>query len=158
MPNFLNGLMILWRRMTGGPCYFETFKAELSLVILCSTRQEGQLTLNLVLLNGCLRPQMMCVSINKWYCWCRGLSALAFIHINPLWPCKSNHPQDGNMFISLVLPPRSQTTERSWLFCSSAASLHVPWCSRNHVQSRALVWSCVSMNCWGWPALRFIFD
>lgn len=103
----INGQMILCMRMTGGLCYLETFKAELSLVILCSTRQEGLLTLKLVLLNSCVCPQLMCTSINKRCCWCRGQSLLAFIHISPLWPCKSNHPEDGNIFISLALVPSS---------------------------------------------------
>lgn len=117
------------RRMAGGLCYLETFKAELSLVILCSVCQKGRLTLKLVLLNSCPHPQVMCVPINKWCCWCCGHSALTFIHISPLWPCKSNQPQDVNIFISLVLLPWSYKTERSWLFCSSDVSLHVPWCS-----------------------------
>lgn len=81
---FRNGLMILCRRMTGGLCYLETFKAELSLVILCSARQEGLLTLKLVPLNSCPYPQVMCVSINKRCCRCRGHPLLAFIHISPL--------------------------------------------------------------------------
>lgn len=51
---FINGLMILCRGMTAGLCYLETFKAELSLVILCTPRQEGQLTLKFLLLNSWL--------------------------------------------------------------------------------------------------------
>ena len=104
---FLNGLMILCRRMTWGLCYLETFKAELSLVILCLARQEALLTLKLVLLNSRPCPPVMWVSINKRCCWCCGRSLLAFIHISPLWPCKSNHPEDGNIFISLAPVPPS---------------------------------------------------
>ena len=125
---FINGLIIMCGKMTGGLCYLETFKAELSLVILCLARQEGLLTLKIVLLNSCPHPLVMCAPINKRCCWRHGHYLLAFIHISPLWPCKSNHPQDWNIFISLALLPLSKKTEYSWLFCSSTASLHVPWC------------------------------
>lgn len=104
---FINRRIHLCMRMTGGLCYLETFKAELSLVILCFTSQEGLLTLKLALLNSCVCPPLMCTSINKWCCWRHGQFLLAFIHISPLWPCKSNHPQDGNIFISLALVPES---------------------------------------------------
>ena len=62
---FRNEQMTLLMRMTGGLCYSETFKAELSLVILCLTCQKALLTLKLVLLNSCMVPQLMCTSINK---------------------------------------------------------------------------------------------
>lgn len=61
--------MILCREMTGGLCYLETFKVELSLVILCLARQEGQLTLKLVLLNSFQYPEDSYVSVNKQRCW-----------------------------------------------------------------------------------------
>lgn len=84
---FINRRIHLCTRMTRGLCYFETFKAELSLVILCLTSQEVLLTLKPALLNGCVCPLLMCTSINKW---CRCWQFLqAFIHISPLWPCKS---------------------------------------------------------------------
>lgn len=104
---FINRRIHLCMRMTGGLCYLETFKAELSLVILCFTSQEGLLTLKLALLNSCVCPPLMCTCINKWCCWRHGQFLLAFIHISPLWPCKSNHPQDRNIFISLALVPES---------------------------------------------------
>lgn len=84
---FVSRRIHLCTRMTGGLCYFETFKAELSLVILCLTSQEVLLTLKPSLLNGCVCPPLMCTSINKrCRCW---QFLLAFIHISPLWPCKS---------------------------------------------------------------------
>lgn len=93
--------------MTRGSRYFETFKAELSLVILCLTSQELLLTLKPALLNGCVCPPLMCTSINKrCRCW---QFLLAFIHISPLRPCKSkNHPEDGSAFFAaLALIPVS---------------------------------------------------
>lgn len=145
--------MILCMRMTGGLCYLETFKAELSLVILCLTRQEGLLTLKLVLLNNCVCPPLMCTSINKRCCWGRGQPLLPFIHISPLWPCKSNHPQDGNIFISLALVPSSyRKTEYNWLFCSSAASLLDARVYQ--AQMRVLIRCPKSTICWGQPACR----
>lgn len=84
---FINRRIHLCTRMTRGLCYFKTFKAELSLVILCLTSQELLLTLKPPLLNGCVCPPLMCTSINKrCRCW---QFQLAFIHISPLWPCKS---------------------------------------------------------------------
>lgn len=81
---FWNRRMTRRMRMTGGLCYFETFKAELSLVILCLTCQKAPLTLKLVLLNSCIVLQLMCTSINKWCFWRRGQYLLIFIHTKPI--------------------------------------------------------------------------
>lgn len=79
-------------RMTAGLCYFETFKAELSLVILCLTCQKAPLTLKLVLLNSCIVLQLMCTSINKWCFWRRGQYLLIFIHTKPIMTLQTKPP------------------------------------------------------------------
>lgn len=89
---FWNRRMTRRMRMAAGLCYFETFKAELSLVILCLTCQKAPLTLKLVLLNSCIVLQLMCTSINKWCFWRRGQYLLIFIHIKPIMTLQTKPP------------------------------------------------------------------
>lgn len=90
--NFRNGWMTRCMGMTRGLCYSETFKAELSLVILCLTCQKAPLTLKLVLLNSCMVLELMCTSINKWCFWRRGRYLLAFIHTKPIMTVQTKPP------------------------------------------------------------------
>lgn len=90
--NFRNGRMTRRMRMTRGACYSETFKAELSLVILCLTCQKAPLTLKLVLLNSCMVLQLMCTSINKWCLWRRGQYLLTFIHTKAIMTVQTKPP------------------------------------------------------------------
>lgn len=120
--NFRNGRMTGRMRMTGGLCYSETFKAEISLVILCLTCQKAPLTFKLVLLNSCMVPQMMSTSINKWCFWHRGRYLLTFIHTKPIMSVKNKPP----LKIKKNLASLSSSCE--WLFCSGAVGLLLPAC------------------------------
>lgn len=105
---FRNGRMTRRTRMTGGLCYSETFKAELSLVILRLTCQKVPLTLKHVLLNSCMVLQLMCTSINKRCFWCRGRYLLTFIHTKPI--------------MTVQTEPHLKIKKKIWLLYPRAAS------------------------------------
>lgn len=137
---FRNGRMTRRTRMTGGLCYSETFKAELSLVILRLTCQKVPLTLKHVLLNSCMVLQLMCTSINKRCFWCRGRYLLTFIHTKPIMTVQT----EPHLKIKKNLASVPSSCE--WLFCSRAVELLLLLCKQSGL--RWLIWCFLLIIHW----------
>lgn len=150
----MGGWLGAWEWL-GGLCYSETFKAELSLVILCLTCQKAPLTLKLVLLNSCMVPQLMCTSINKRCFWRRGRYLLTFIHTKPIMTVQSKPPLKikKKKKIRLLYPQACE-----WLLCSGAVELLLPGCKQSSL--RWLIRCCFMIIHWchllSWPLTGII--